>query len=58
MLLCMGLFWIFSSGGPSMVQKPCWVGAIAVKQLVGRNSAAYCAGVQRWVDDASPIYPN
>ena len=31
MLLCMGSFWIFSSRGPSMVQKPCWVGAIAVK---------------------------
>jgi hypothetical protein len=30
-LLCMGSFWIFSSRGPSMVQKPCWVGAIAVK---------------------------
>jgi hypothetical protein len=27
-------------------------------QLVGRNSAAYCAAVQRWVDDASPIHPN
>jgi hypothetical protein len=31
MLLCMGSFWIFSSRGPSMVQKPRWVGAIAVK---------------------------
>jgi hypothetical protein len=30
-----------------MVQKPCWVGAIAVKPFVGRNSAAYCAAVQR-----------
>src|SRR5277367_4828626 len=26
-------------------------------QLVGRNSTAYCAAVQRWVDDTSPIHP-
>jgi hypothetical protein len=31
MLLCMGSFWIFSSRGPSMLRKPCWVGAIPVK---------------------------
>ena len=41
-----------------MVQKPCWVGAIAVKQLVRRNSAVYCAAVQRWVDDALHIRSN
>jgi len=35
-----------------------WVGAIAVKQLVVRNSAAFSVAVQRWVDDASPIHPN
>jgi hypothetical protein len=35
-----------------MVQKPCWVGAIAVKQLVKRDSAVVCAAVQRWMDDA------
>jgi hypothetical protein len=32
-----------------MVQKPCRVEAIAVKPLVGRNSAAYGAAMQRSV---------
>jgi hypothetical protein len=41
-----------------MVQKPGWVGAIAVKQLLGRNSAAYGAAVQRWLDAAPHIRPN
>jgi hypothetical protein len=32
-----------------MVQKPCRVGAIAARPLVGRNGAAYCVAMQRWV---------
>ena len=38
---------VFRRGLAPSLQKPCWVGAIAVKQLVGRNSAAYCDAVQR-----------
>ena len=31
---------------------------IFVERPIGRNRAAYCGAVQRWVDDASPVHPS